>query len=425
MTSVHFGIISPPVSGHIHPFGALGRELISRGHRVTLFQMADVRERALAEGLEFVAIGQSDHPLGSLPESLARLGRLQGLAALRFTIQAVRKTTEMFCRDLPAAARAAGVEMFLVDQTEPGGGSVAEHLGVPFVTICNALALNREAAVPPPFTPWTTGAHWWQRLRNHAGYAISARVMSPVTRVVARNRKMWGLPAHANPEDSFSSLAQISQQPSELDFTRTALPATFHYTGPFRDGRLPETPFPWEKLDGRSLIYASLGTLQYSKQNVFRCFAEACAELRDVQLVIAHCGGLDNAAVRSLPGDPLCVFYAPQTALLQRCSLALTHAGLNTVLDALRFGVPVVAVPITYEQPAIAARVEWAGAGKALPLPRMTASRLRALIREVLDDSRYASRCAGLAEDIAQAGGARGAAEIIEEVMRKREPANR
>src|SRR6266567_4172949 len=100
---MHFGILSPPVPGHIHPFGALGRELIARGHRVTLIQMADVEASARAEGLEFARIGQVDHPAGSLPLALRQLGRLKGLEALRFTIQAVRKTTLMICRDAPAA----------------------------------------------------------------------------------------------------------------------------------------------------------------------------------------------------------------------------------------------------------------------------------------------------------------------------------
>ena len=51
----HFGIISPPVPGHIHPFAALGRELIARGHRVTYLQMIDLEEKIRAEGLDFEA----------------------------------------------------------------------------------------------------------------------------------------------------------------------------------------------------------------------------------------------------------------------------------------------------------------------------------------------------------------------------------
>ena len=82
----HFGIISPPVSGHIHPFSALGRELLARGHRVTYFQMPDLEEKVRSEGLDFRPIGQSDHPIGSLPRSLAQPGNSKALprCALRF-----------------------------------------------------------------------------------------------------------------------------------------------------------------------------------------------------------------------------------------------------------------------------------------------------------------------------------------------------
>jgi MGT family glycosyltransferase len=415
---MHFGIITPPVPGHLLPFGALGRELIARGHRVTVIHMADIEGRVRGESLEFIAIGCGDHPRGSLPESLAQLGRLQGLAALRFTIAAVRKTTEMFCRDAPSAIRTAGIEMLLVDQTEPAGGTIAEHLGLPFVTICNALLLNRDPAVPPPFTPWKPGGHWWQKLRNKTGYAVSARVTSPVTRLVAHYRRLWSLPAHQRTDDSFSKLAQISQQPSEFDFPRRDVPKQLYYAGPLRDQKAPDVSFPWHKLDGRPLIYASLGTLQYFKEDVFRSFAQACAELGSVQLVMAHCGGLSDAAVSSLPGNPVCVEYAPQAALLKRARLALTHAGLNTVLDALRFGVPIVAIPITYEQPAIAARVRWTGAGQSLPLARLTVPRLRAAIREVLDNPAYAQRSQHIAAAISRSGGATQAANIIETAAR-------
>src|SRR5580658_5075702 len=99
----HFGIISPPVSGHLHPLSALGRELQARGNRVTCLQMPDVEEKVRALGIDFWPIGESDHPRGSLPHSLAQLGRLKGLSALRFTIRAVARTSVMVCRDAPAA----------------------------------------------------------------------------------------------------------------------------------------------------------------------------------------------------------------------------------------------------------------------------------------------------------------------------------
>lgn len=412
---MHFGIVSPPVSGHIHPFGALGRELIARGHRVSFLHMPDLADRVRLEGLEFVTIGESDHPLGSLPQSLNRLAQLQGLGALRFTIGAIKKTTEMICRDAPEAIRRAGIEALLVDQTEPAGATVADYLHLPFITVCNALVLSSDSQVPPPFTGWSYSSGLWSRARNMVGYGVSRLIMRPVEQVVQSYRARWNLPKYTTAEESFSELAQISQQPQAFDFPRRSLPPYFHYVGPLRDQHR-RVQFPWEKLDGRPLIYASLGTLQNQKEHVFRCFAEACHGLR-VQLVMSHGGGLSETVAASFPGHPLVVSYAPQLEVLAKASLTLTHAGLNTVLDSLLCGVPLVAIPITYEQPAIASRIRWTGVGEVLSLKGLNVRDLREIIERVLRNPSYAFQARRIQQVATQAGGVTAAVNIIEQSL--------
>jgi zeaxanthin glucosyltransferase len=409
----HFGIISPPVPGHIHPFGALGRELLARGHRVTYLQMADLEQKVRSEGIDFQTIGGSDHPRGSLPASLATLGQLKGLAALRFTIDAVARTSVMVCRDAPAAIRRAGIDALLVDQMEPAGGAVAEHLGIPFVTICNALAINRDPVAPPPFTDWAYQDTAWARLRNKVGYAASDALTRPITKVVAQYRALWKLPPLRSPDDSFSTLAQVCQMPQAFDFPRAGLPAAFHYVGPIRRTRHTSVPFPWDRLDQRPLIYASLGTLQNSREPVFRCFAEACEGL-DLQLVISHGGGLTAQQAADLPGHPLVVDYAPQEELMTRARLTITHAGLNTVLDSLAAGVPLVTVPITYEQPAIARRIERVRCGRSLPLAKINSHSLRELIVTVLSDENFQKAASRMKTAIENSGGVSAATTTIE-----------
>ena len=412
----HFGIISPPVSGHIHPMAALGRELIARGHRVTYLQVIDLEDKVASEGIEFEPIGLEDHPRGSLPRSLAQLGQLAGLAALRFTIDAVARMSAAICRDAPAAIRAAGIDTLLVDQMEPAGGAVAEHLNTPFITICNALPINRDAIAPPAFSPWMYRNSPFGKLRNVLGYAVSDWLTSPVAKVVSEYRAKWRLRPLTSPDDSFSRLAQICQMPRELDFPRANLPHNFHYVGPLRRTAASDIPFPWERLDGRPLVYASLGTLQNSRERVFRCFAEACRAL-NVQLVLSHGGGLTDAQASNLPGSPVVVNYAPQEQLLKRAQLTLTHAGLNTVLDSLACGVPLVAVPITYEQPAIARRVEWSGCGASVPLARLQPRRLQLVVEALFHDSHARGNAAAIARAISAAGGVRRATELVENAV--------
>jgi MGT family glycosyltransferase len=187
--------------------------------------------------------------------------------------------------------------------------------------------------------------------------------------------------------------------------------------GPLRRPRTRQIDFPWDRLDGRPLVYASLGTLQNSREGVFRCFADACREL-DVQLVISHGGGLTDVQASNLPGTPLVVRYAPQEDLLARAHLTLTHAGLNTVLDSLTHGVPIVAVPITYEQPAIARRVEFHGCGKSIAHSALSVRLLRRALIDVMDDGRYRGAASRMRAAISSAGGVERATVLIENALK-------
>ena len=102
---------------------------------------------------------------------------------------------------------------------------------------------------------------------------------------------------------------------------------------------------------------------------------------------------------------------------LARARLTITHAGLNTVLDSLANGVPMVAMPITYEQPAIARRLEWTGAGRSISLARLDSRHLGEVIRDVLEHARYRDSAGTIANAIQRAGGVARAADIVEAVL--------
>ena len=405
------GVISTPVPGHMNPMLALACELQERGHTVCFFALEDLRNSVESLGVGFVPLGLASHPPGSFNRSKAELGALSGFAAIRFTLNAVHATTEMICREAPAAIRKSGVELLIVDQMEPAGASVAQFLGIPYVTVANALTLNREPGVPPALTPWSCQQGLLARLRNRTGYRVGDLFFAPIIRTLNTHRRAWKLPEIRVSDETFSPVAQISQLVPGFDFPRRELPPTFHYVGPIRKPAGASVPFPYPRLNGKPLVYASLGTLQGGKFKIFELIAAACQNL-DVQLVITHGGGLTAEQCARLPGEPLVVSYAPQLELLSRAALTITHAGLNTVLDSFSCGVPLVAMPITFEQPAIAARIRWSGGGEVLDLRRASSAKLRATIERVLGDSSYRTNAQRLRQTIAAAGGVRLAADL-------------
>jgi zeaxanthin glucosyltransferase len=159
-----------------------------------------------------------------------------------------------------------------------------------------------------------------------------------------------------------------------------------------------------------------MGTLQNGVLRTFRMIAEACAGL-DLQLVISLGGGQDPALLGDLPGDPVVVGYAPQLELVRRSVLTISHGGLNTALESLASGVPMVVLPVAYDQPGVGARVEWWGVGRSIPVGRLTVDRLRESVQTVLGDPAYRRRAGQVESSIEAADGLNRAADLIERAL--------
>lgn len=413
----HIGVICPNAPGHLNPMVALADAIRRRGHRVTFFLLGDTPGSVAVAGFEVVPLGGSIFPPDEYRTGIQRLGVLGGRAALKHTFAMGARSAEAILKVGPAVTREAGITALLVDQVSFPGGTVADQLGLPFATVCNALLLNPDPAIPPFFTHWWPRDVWWARFRNRIAWAGLNRLYAPILIRIQERRRQLGLPVPRRIADAWSSRLQVSQQPEALEFPRWELPKQVCFVGPLRLlGGYPPVPFPWKQLDDRPLIYASLGTLQNRVAKTFRMIAEACNGL-DAQLVISTGHGVAPEMLGDLPGQPVVVPYAPQLELLRRAVISVTHAGLNTTLDALSTGVPMVAVPVTNEQPGIAARVAWVGAGETLTLPRATPQRLRALVSRVLSDSSYTTAAQRVCNSIQAGGGAPRAAEIIEQSL--------
>lgn len=103
----------------------------------------------------------------------------------------------------------------------------------------------------------------------------------------------------SDPAATVSKLAVITQTPKEFDLPIPHLAPQFYYAGPFRDdeGREP-IPFPWEKLTGKPLIYASLGTLVNGLNSLYRTILEAVSRFPDTQVVLLTAGDLTELITR-------------------------------------------------------------------------------------------------------------------------------
>ena len=320
---------------------------------------------------------------------------------------------------MPAAAvirRKANIDALLVDQMEPAGGAIADHLDcrsspcamrLPSIAIPRFRRRLRRGSIasgPAGYPAAQPNRLRARRPHNQTHYSRDCKVPSRLETSFACDARRLVFEIGANLPDA----------------ARTRLPAhdaTAHF--PLRRPaaqRVGNDPFPWDRLDGRRLVYASLGTLQNRRPELLRTIAAAFAGT-DIRLVISHGGGLSDEQAEALPGSPIVVPYAPQRAVIARAALTITHAGLNTVLDSLAAGVPLITIPITYEQPAIARRVERTGAGASIPFAGLRQETLRELALKVLNSSEHRNAAQRMAASIAAARGASRAADIVLTVL--------
>ncbi|PKH69701.1 zeaxanthin glucosyltransferase [Stenotrophomonas sp. Betaine-02u-21] len=414
----HVGIIAPPFPSHWRAMQALGRGLQRQGHRVTFFHQHDAARLLSDPALGFVALGQQTHPPGSLDAVLRRAANPGSPWGLKRVIADLARTTDMLCRELPQALSLAGVDALVCDQMEAAGGLVAEARQMPWVSVACALPVNREPGIPLPVMPWSCS----RRPRDLEIQAASTRVydhlMSPQRRVIEHHAAAFGLSRRGALHECLSPWLQISQTVRDFDFPRPAGGDELQHVGPLREPMQQE--FDGSGLSaGRPFVFASLGTLQGQRERTFQRIAQACAS-QDVQLLIAHCGGLSTRQAQALrrPGQVWVTDFAPQQAVLERADAVVSHAGLNTVMDAFTAAVPVLALPIAFDQPGVAARLVHAGAGLKAS-PRWTSSReMGRALRRLLDEPAFGARSAELGQAVRQAGGTDRAVALIEGVLR-------
>lgn len=421
----HFAVIAPPFLSHVRALEALAGELLTRGHRVTWLHQVDVGPQLSDPRIRFVPLGATSHPRGSLGHVVARAARPAGPWGIARVIADMAAATDMLCREVPPVLRELGVDAVIADQMEAAGGLVGAALGLPVVSVAAALPVDRERHLPLPVMPWGVARNEADRRLNDGSARVYDWLMQPHARVIEGHARAFGLPPRRALHECVSPLLQLSQATASFDFAR-APESRLHHVGPLRAPARSDDPcWPegWRRNPRVPLVFASLGTLQGGRFALFRRIAQAC-RAEGVQLLLAHCDrlGAHHAEILMREGATWVTGFAPQRSALEMAEVAITHAGLNTVMDALAAGTPMLAVPIAFDQPGVAARIVHAGVGVRVPAALATRAALRRGLRRILDDPGYFRRARELGRDVHAAGGVTRAADLVEAALRGLQP---
>ncbi|OKJ09257.1 glycosyltransferase [Kitasatospora sp. CB01950] len=380
-----FLMVVPPLAGHVNPASGIANELVARGHQVA-WTGTETMLRPL--------LGPDARIFGTGNRMFRAMGG-HGLASLRslwegFVVPYARFTL----KPLDAVVREFRPDALLVDQHTPAGALVAHRHGLPWASLApGAMELGRPYRALPQVEAWTAGllAGLWERARLPADEFIDPR-FSPHLLLATTGRALLG-----------------------------DLPTPPHHAlvGPVLTPRPADPAFPWERLErGRRTVLVTMGTMSDAVGADFlHRTVEALALLGgDVRAVIAAPRGALPAA---LPDSVVVVDRAPILELLSggRLDAVLCHGGMNTVVESLAHGVPVLAAPIRNDQPFVAQRVVEAGAGLRVPFARVSPPVIAERLRRVLDEPSHRTAAESIGRQLLSGGGALAAADRMEALV--------
>jgi len=405
--------ISPEVPGHMFPTIAILRELQSRGHEVSMIGNSKGIEFAEKGAVSYHNILDDSATLDRLAKQMELMGTKSSRIALKATGDYAVEVAKIYLASLPLALKELQPDLILNDQTYICSAAVAEVLKIPYFTICAALNFVPALSSPPVYFNWHHKKGPFARVRNLFGHAYWQSAFIRYLIVVNHYLRQHGCPLFIGPIAGQSKRLIISQAVDEFDFSPKNIPQMVN-VGPLVGERELEQKidFPFEHLEGKDFAYISFGTIQERGSEMLEIAANACYRV-GLNSVVAT-GSKCKLNRSNLLGDPIVVPFAPQLKLLQSASLLVTHAGMNTTMEGLSNGVPIVAVPMTHDQPGVAARIEYSGCGVALPLHRFSSAKMQSAVEQVSKDNLYKENARKMSGYIRDAGGLGRAADLIE-----------
>jgi MGT family glycosyltransferase len=388
---VHFAFVSIPAHGHINPTLPLVEELVDRGHRVTYATHESFTRAVYSVGATLLPLPGSlpSWPVGFVPAQMTRMTE-SFLAAARADLPIL---VSHFEQDPPD-----GVCYDVMTFT---GTMLTEKLGLP------AIALNPSYA-------------------SNERFSLRAELMSSdfntyPPELLQGMRRSQELIATFAAEHGVSQLQPMSAPPAPLNIVfiprefqirADTFDDRFHFVGPSLGKRA--TDDGWRpRHDGKPLLFIALGSVFTDYPDFFRICLEAFSE-GPWQVAMAVGRQVEPTELGPVSRNFEIRQYFPQPSVLRYADVFLSHAGMNSTMESLYFGVPLVVVPQQLEPEANARQIERLGLGRRLAASTLSPELLCAAVTEVATDPVIRANVARMKKIIRNAAGAVAAADAIE-----------
>lgn len=379
-----------PAHGHTNPTLEVVRELIARGHEVWYYSYNLFREKIEGAGAKFVSCDDFDMEQRLSPKDAVRVGK-----DMAFSTQILVDTTlaldDMVCAEMERLQP----DCIVADSMAVWGKAVAMKLGIPFVSSTTTFAFNQHSA---------------KLMKQGIGDLLGMLFSMPKI-----NKNIKRLQDKGYPVKSILDIIQNDDQTHTIVYTSPEFQPcadTFSDKYAFVGPSIRPVSRPINKIREK-LVYISMGTVNNDMLPLYKRCVAALGDT-DYQVVMSVGDLVNPEEFGKLPQNISAYPHIDQIAVLEKADVFLTHCGMNSASEGLYFGVPLVMLPQTSEQGAVAARALQMGAG--IRLQDTSVEAIRAGVEQVLRDPAYRRGAQAVGESFRRCSGAKGAADKILQV---------
>ncbi|QIJ65366.1 macrolide-inactivating glycosyltransferase [Streptomyces sp. JB150] len=392
MTSrAHIAMFSIAAHGHVNPSLEVIRELVARGHRVTYAIPPVFADKIAQTGAE-PKLWNSTLPGPDADPSDWGSTLLDNVEPfLDDAIQALPQLAAAYEGDEP--------DLVLYDTTAYPARILAHRWGVPAISLSTHLVAweGYEEEVAAPM--------WEEPKKTERGKAYYARFQA------------WleenGIGLH--PDDFVTRPARsLVLIPKALQWKADQVDENVYtFVGACQGDRTAEGD--WQRPAGaEKVVLVSLGSAFTKQPEFYRNCVRAFGGLPGWHLVLQIGRHVDPAELGDVPANVEVHSWVPQLAVLRKADLFVTHAGAGGSQEGLATATPMIAVPQAVDQFGNADMLHSLGVAQRLSTEEATPEVLRTTALALVDDPEVARRLKDIQAQMAQEGGTRRAADLVE-----------
>ncbi|TVX93548.1 macrolide family glycosyltransferase [Paenibacillus agilis] len=397
--------VTIPAEGHVNPTLGLVKQLVDNGEEVVYMNVEPFRHRLAQTGAEFRAYPINEQlfvELGLSPTEYTHPHHLTEFV-LRGMIEPI----------IPEVLRLIENDSFdyvIVDSLFGWGGAIlGEKLGIPLICSATNFVFDK---------PVSHVIKMKEADDNLDVEALCERLTDTAERVALACNV------------AVPTLDDITRQYGQLKVVFTSryfqpesekYDDSYIFTGPSISPRPDDPLFPLEQLRSQynKVVYISMGSILNKDIEFYKLCFEAFKDI-PAQFVLACGRDTDLSTLgEDIPHNFMIKPYVPQLDILQRADAFITHAGMNSASEALYYSVPLVAIPLSSDQPAVAQQAEKLGAAITLDKEKLTTEMLKLAVLKVLNTPIYKQRAKMVADSFRSAGGYQEAADRIMSLFSK------